>query len=70
MKAISHPPGPGRYMLHYPENDRQTSPPREVIVEDRGDGVLVWSDPYTRSMYGTGDNMLALSGAHRWEPVE
>ena len=68
-RRIAVPPGPGRYVLHYPDDGYRTSPPREVLVDDRGDGVLVWCDPYTGTLFGTGDTMQALSDKHRFEPV-
>lgn len=65
----AHPPEPGRVRLHYPDDEHRTSPPQVVDVEDRGDGVLVWLDPYTGSMFGTGPAMPAISSAHRWERI-
>jgi hypothetical protein len=64
---ISDPPSAGRYLLHFPADDRCAPAPALVDVSDRGDGVLVWTDPHTGSIFGTGPGFPRLSSAYRWE---
>ena len=66
VSVFGDPPHAGAFVLHFPESDRGASPPMEVVVEDRGDGVLVWADPYTGSTFGTHPYLPRLSRDHRW----
>lgn len=64
------PPAPGRYILHTPKDHLGFSAAREILVEDRGDGVLVWTDPWTGGVRGTAPWMIGVSADHRFERVE
>ena len=61
------PPRAGVLLLHAPHDDRSKPEPVPVQVDDRGDGVLVWLDPWTGGTFGTGPGFPRLSTAYRWE---
>ncbi len=66
--SCSHPPGPGRFLLHAPHTDRHKPDPQLVEVVEEG-GFLWWNDPWTKTQYGTAPHAMALGSMYRWEPA-